>query len=229
MLDRRFLLIIVCVLATFFMSEWLIPNSDMKHPISFGLTIGVGVLAFWLTRTKMSAKEKEIRNKIDQLKNEGQDLKLEQEADFNDHDLEQLYKHKRLIIWVVILGALVINGMVIGVIQVTSDLENKLLWQATVFILVTGGFAWFHVYYQRKFLNLIRIGKKTVIRGIVTNKRIDGDETDTHFLEIDSVSVFVEKKIYNKYEVGDGIEIHIFKPHHNMLLYETKIESMNLK
>lgn len=229
MLDKRFLLIIVCVLATFFMSEWLIPNSDMKHPISFGLTIGVGVLVFWLTQTKMSAREKEIRNKIEQLKNEKQELKLEHEADFNEHDLEQLYKHKRFITWTVILGALVINGMVVGVMQVTADLENKLLWQATVFILVTGGFGWFQVYYQRKFLNLIRTGKKTIIRGIVTNKRIDGDETDTHFLEIDSVSVFVEKRIYNKYEVGDGIEIHIFKPHHNMLLYEAKIESMNLK
>jgi hypothetical protein len=156
-------------------------------------------------------------------------LKLEQEADFNDRDLVILYKHKRFVTWMVFLGVIVLNGMIIGVMQVTTDLENKLIWQSLVFIVITGGLGWFHVYYQRKFLNLISTGKKTIIRGIVTHKRIDGDETDTHFLEIDSLSVFVEKKIYNKYEIGDGIEIHIFKPRHNMLLYEAKIETMNLK
>lgn len=227
--DKRFLIIMGFVLATFFLSEWLIPDSNMKHPISFALTVGMGVLVFWLTRTKMSAKEKEIRDKIDQLKSEGQELKLEQEADFNNHDLEKLYKHRRFITGVVILSALIITSMIIGVMQVTADLNDKILWQALVFSVVTGGLGWFHIYYQKRFLNLIRTGKKTIIRGIVTHKRIDGDETDTHFLEIDSLSVYVEKKIYNKYEVGDGIEIHIFKPHHNMLLYEAKIESINLK
>jgi ASC-1-like (ASCH) protein len=229
MMDKRFLIIMGFVLATFFLSEWLIPDSDLKHPISFTLTVGIGALVFWLTRTKMSAKEKATRNKIEQLKNAGQELRLEQEANFNDQDLTILYKHKRFITWMVILGMLVLNGMIIGVMQVTADLNNKLLWQALVFSVVTGGLGWFHVYYQRKFLNLIRTGKKTIIRGIVTHKRIDGDETDTHFLEIDSLSVFVEKKIYDKYEIGDGIEIHVFKPHHNMLLYEAKIETMSLK
>jgi hypothetical protein len=228
-MDKKSILFWIGLVAVVVLSVTFIPESPDKEMIGLGITVLYVISYFFFFRKKTSEKEKQIRAKIDQLKSEGQELKLEQEANFNDQDLTILYKHKRFITWMVILGMLVLNGMIIGVMQVTADLNNKLLWQALVFSVVTGGLGWFHVYYQRKFLNLISTGKKTIIRGIVTHKRIDGDETDTHFLEIDSLSVFVEKKIYDKYEIGDGIEIHIFKPRHNMLLYEAKIETMNLK
>jgi hypothetical protein len=228
-MDKKSILFWIGLVAVVVLSVTFIPESPDKEMIGLGITVIYVISYFFFFRKKTSEKEKQIRAKIDQLKSEGQELKLEQEANFNDQDLTILYKHKRFITWMVILGMLVLNGMIIGVMQVTADLNNKLLWQALVFSVVTGGLGWFHVYYQRKFLNLISTGKKTIIRGIVTHKRIDGDETDTHFLEIDSLSVFVEKKIYDKYEIGDGIEIHIFKPRHNMLLYEAKIETMNLK
>jgi hypothetical protein len=228
-MDKKSILFWIGLVAVVVLSVTFIPESPDKEMIGLGITVLYVISYFFFFRKKTSEKEKQIRAKIDQLKSEGQELKLEQEANFNDQDMTILYKHKRFITWMVILGMLVLNGMIIGVMQVTADLNNKLLWQALVFSVVTGGLGWFHVYYQRKFLNLISTGKKTIIRGIVTHKRIDGDETDTHFLEIDSLSVFVEKKIYDKYEIGDGIEIHIFKPRHNMLLYEAKIETMNLK
>lgn len=68
MLDKRFVIIVACILVTFYLSEWLVPESAMKHSVSFFLTIAVGVLVFWFTRSKMSAKEKETRTKLEQLK-----------------------------------------------------------------------------------------------------------------------------------------------------------------
>ncbi|QLH34019.1 MAG: hypothetical protein HWD62_17880 [Cyclobacteriaceae bacterium] len=86
MLDKRFVIIVACILVTFYLSEWLVPESAMKHSVSFFLTIAVGVLVFWFTRSKMSAKEKETRTKLEQLKSEGQALSHEQEVNLTPND-----------------------------------------------------------------------------------------------------------------------------------------------
>ncbi|QLH34020.1 MAG: hypothetical protein HWD62_17885 [Cyclobacteriaceae bacterium] len=68
-----------------------------------------------------------------------------------------------------------------------------------------------------------------MVRGFVTDKRIEGDETDSYVLEIDNLVIYVKKSIYSKYQVGDGIEIHLLRNYYNLLLFESKIESMDLK
>jgi Ca2+/Na+ antiporter len=216
-------LIVVVVLSIIFLPES--PNKEMIGTLLTIVYIGVYLI---LVRKKTSKKEKQIRAKIDLLKSEGHDLALEQEVDFNEHDLKQLYRRKRLLTLSYWGGTLALSAILIATIQVISDIENKIFWQSIALIVTMSGLGW--VFFQdiQKLGHHMRTGKKTIVRGIVTNKRIESDETDTHFLEIDSLSVYVEKKVYNKYEIGDGIEIHIFKPRQNMLLYETRIESMSL-
>ena len=69
----------------------------------------------------------------------------------------------------------------------------------------------------------IKTGRKTVVRGVVTGKTIGGDETDLHYIQIDQVSVFVRRRIYHKYKIGDAVEFHIFKDWQNLLLHEEKL------
>ncbi|MBL7873975.1 MAG: hypothetical protein JNM78_20350 [Cyclobacteriaceae bacterium] len=227
-LDKRSLFISACFVASIALGFVLIPESSIKGQLVFIISFAVGILLFWFTRPKISAQEKEIRTKIDQLKSKGQDLALEHEADFNEQDLKELYSRKRLLIFSYIGGTLLVSAILIITIQFIKTIENKIFWQSIVLVVVMGGLSWLFFRDIQKLEYHIRTGKKTIVRGIITNKRIEGDETNTYFLEIDSLSVYVKKKIYDKYKVGDGIEIHIFKPRHNMLLYEAKIESMNL-
>ncbi len=228
-MDKNSILFAIGLVAIVGLSVTFIPESPGKDMIVGGVAAVYIIAYFFFFRKKVSEKEKNIKAKIDQLKSEGKDLALEQEADFNEKDLKLLYKRKRMLVLSFIGGTLIACAISIGTIQIISDIENKIFWQSIALIIILGGFSWLFIRDVQRLSRHILTGKKTIVRGIVTNKRIDGDETDTHFLEIDSLSVYVEKKIYDKYDVGDGIEIHIFKPHHNMLLYETKIESMNLK
>lgn len=229
MLDKRFLIITVCILATFFLSEWLIPESGMKHSISFFMTIAVGVLTFWLTRPKMSAKETEIRTKIEQLKSEGQELSYEQEVDLTPSDLAVLKRQRVNNILILVVAFLIIGSIALVSIHYLVEIAGKIFIEIGTLLLLIFIFVLTIRGTTKKVNAVIQKGKKSVVRGIVTNKRIEGDETDTYFLEIEKISVLVEKKIYSKYQVGDGIEIHLVKNYYNHLLYEAKIESMNLK
>jgi|JI9StandDraft_1071089.scaffolds.fasta_scaffold92139_2 hypothetical protein len=228
-MDKKSILFAIGLVAVVGLSVIFIPESPDKDMIVGGVAAVYIIAYFFFFRKKTSEKEKEIKAKIEQLKSEGKDLAFEQEADFNEKDLELLYKRKRLLVLSFIGGTLIVCAISIGTIQIISDIENKIFWQSIALIIILVGFSWLFIRDIQKLSHHILTGKKTIVRGIVTNKRIEGDETDTYFLEIDSLSVYVEKKIYNKYEVGDGIEIHLFKPRHNMLLHEAKIESMSLK
>lgn len=228
-MDKKSLLFAVGIVVVVGLSVTFISESPDKEMIVVGITAVYVVAYFFFFRKKVTKKEKEIKAKIEELKSEGQDLALVQEADFNEDDLKLLFKRKKLLVLSFIGGTLVLCAISTGTIQVIRDIENKIFWQSIALIIILSGFGWLFFRDIQKLSHHILTGKKTIVRGIVTHKRIDGDETDTHFLEIDSLSVYVGKKIYDKYEVGDGIEIHVFKPHHNMLLYEAKIESMNLK
>jgi hypothetical protein len=218
-----------CVLITLFLSEWFIPDSDMKHTISFTLTIGIGALAFWFTRTKMSVKEKEIRSKIDQLKSEGQALKYEQEVAMTADDLEILRQKRFFYTLVLIFAMLLFVSIALLIIHTLVELESKILIEIGAVVLLIGIFGYVIRIILKKDEDVRKKGTKTVVRGIVTDKRVEGDETDTYVLEIENIVIDVKKKIYSKYQVGDGIEMHLLKNYYNIVLYEAKIESMSLK
>ncbi len=108
-------------------------------------------------------------------------------------------------------------------------MSTRLWIEVGAVVLLVGIFGYAIGSTLRKNNTVLRTGSKTVVRGIVTDKRIEGDETDSYVLEIENIAIDVKKKVYSKYQVGDGIEIHILKNYYQTVLYEAKIESMNLK
>jgi hypothetical protein len=109
------------------------------------------------------------------------------------------------------------------------DIEYKLYLQVLLFIMVSAGFGFLGLRDIRKFDLNVKNKKKTVVRGVVTNKRSGGNENrNTKYIEIETVTLLVKREVYNKYDIGDSIEVHIFKPAHNFLLYDTKLEPKSL-
>lgn len=229
MLDRRSIIIYGCLLTTLFLSEWLIPQSDIKHPLSFALTITAGVLAFWFTRFKLSAKEKQIKAKIEQLKNEGRELYYEQEIDLTPDDFAFLKKQRVINVVVIVVALVLIGSITLVAIHYLVEIAGKIFIEIGTALLFTFIFALTIRGTTKKVNEVIQKGKKSVVRGFVTDKRIEGDESDTYVLEVDNIAIDVKKSIYSKYQVGDGIEIHLLRNYYNHLLFESKIETMNLK
>lgn len=229
MLDKRALIISVCFVGAMALGFGFIPESGLKDTFVFILAFAVGALVFWITRDKMSPKEKEIRNKIDQLKNEGQDLKYEQEIALTPQDFEILRQKRLIHIIIMTVALLLIGSIAILSIHFLVELQYKILIEVAVAVLLVVLF-WYAIRINLKKNNeAVQKGTKTVVRGIVTDKRIEGDETDNYVLEIENLAIDVKKDVYSTYQVGDGIEIHILKNYYNTILYQAKIESMNIK
>lgn len=229
MFDRRTLIISICSVGTMALTIAFIPDSEIKNIFVFTLTFAVGAFALWLTRTKISGKEKEIRSKIDRLKTEGQELKYEQETALTTHDLQTLRQKGITYILVLILAMLIFVSIALLSIHTLVELESKFLIEVGAVVLLIGLFGYSIRIILKKNEDVRKKGTKTVVRGIVTDKRIEGDETDTYVLEIGNIVIDVKKKVYSKYQVGDGIEMHLLKNYYNIVLYEAKIESMSLK
>jgi hypothetical protein len=229
MFDRRSIIVYGCIVAAVFLSEWLVPESDIKHPISFALTIAAGVLAFWLTRFRLSAKEKQIKAKIEQLKSEGQELSYEQEVDLTPDDFVFLKKQRVINIAIILVGFLILGSIALLSIHFLVEIAGKILIEIGAALLLIFIFVLMIRGTTKKVNEVIRKGKKSVVRGFVTDKRIEGDETDTYVLVIDNLALDVKEKVYSKYQVGDGIEVHVLKNYYSKILHEEKIESMSVK
>ena len=124
---------------------------------------------------------------------------------------------------------LLISPIALLAIHFLMEYEYKIMIEVGAVVLLVGIFGYAIGSTLRKNNTVLRTGSKTVVRGIVTDKRIEGDETDSYVLEIENIAIDVKKKVYSKYQVGDVIEIHILKNYYQTVLYEAKIESMNLK
>jgi hypothetical protein len=178
---------------------------------------------------KPVANETQILAKIAQLKIEGHVLMHEQDAELTPRDLKILSFHKWLVNIVFALGLLFINGMVYNLSALLTSVENLSLWRGLFMAIVSAGLGYVYLRDAKNFNRQIRLGKKTVVRGIVTNKRKKSGKRTAYYLEIDTWSINVRQDIYHKYQIGHGIEIHFFKPRHQLFLFETKMESLDLK
>lgn len=227
--NRKAILFAIGLVIIIALSAYYLKNYPSGNLMVLVVAVLYCVVFFVVFRKRLTEKEKLIRAKIDTLKREGQPLFLEQEADFNALDREVLRKQKRTVVLNWIGGIFALCGISIFTVQTISAVEYKLFWQAVVLFVVIAGMSWVAIWDFRKLVRVIETGKKTIIRGIVTDKIIEGDETDIHYLHIDTFSLYVEKKVYNKYTVGDGIELHILKTKNNMVLYEAKITGVSVE
>lgn len=156
-------------------------------------------------------------------------MAIEREEKFNEQDLHQLKGRRRLLVYTTIAGIAIIGGIGIFLVQVLMDIEYKLYLQVLLFAIAAVGFSFLGLSNIRKYDLNVKNGKKTVLKGVVTNKRSGGNENrNTKYLEIETVTLLVKREVYNKYEIGDNIEVHFFKPSHDFLLYDTKVEPKKL-
>lgn len=227
--ERRSFIISIFFVGSIAFGLVLIPDSKNKEVLIFVIALTVGFGLHWLMRPRLSAEEKAIKRKIDQIKSEGQDLAHEYEADLSVEDLRNLKKLRLFNLLILIFALLLLGAIVLLAIHYWIEVRGKIFIElGTVMMLVLGSV--FVVKASLKKIDAaIKSGKKTVVRGIITHKRIEGDETDVHFIEIDQLTITVKKKIYSKYQIGDGVEVHFLKNYHNNVLYEKKIDSMSLK
>jgi membrane protein implicated in regulation of membrane protease activity len=228
-MDKKSILFAIGLVAIVGLSVTFIPESPDKDMIVSGVAAVYIIAYFFFFRKKTSEKEKEIKTKIEQLKSEGQALKYEQEVAMTTNDFAILRQKRFTNTLILIFAVLLLGSIALLVIHFVVEYEYKILIE----LAVAGLLVWLSVYVVRitvkKIDDALKRATKTVVRGIVTDKRIEGDETDNYVLEIENLAIDVKKKIYSKYQVGDGIEIHILKNYYYTVLYEAKIESMNLK
>jgi F0F1-type ATP synthase assembly protein I len=184
----------------------------------------VAIAAFMFIRYRIAQrKKKPLIEKINRLRKEGHELLTETEQELNESDKQILNAYRRKLILSVILGTLVIMGGGVFLLQV-AEVPNPTNYQLALVIVIASGFGAWLLYTIRKHDEKVSVGRKTIVRGIVTDKLTDSDENTTYYkLIIDGLEVFVKKKVFTKYEIGDAIEIHLFKPIHNLVLFETKL------
>lgn len=205
----------------------MFPGNDTVWGIVFG---ALAVAGFWLAgyiddgRSKTKQKDA-AKRKLNELRDTGQVISHITEARLTTKDVSKLNAQKWGLMVIYLIACLIIPVVVI----VLLESEVAQWWTLPVEILVVVATLTLLYWLKRsdfdKRTRDIATQNKHVVRGFVTDKIIETDEDrpDNYFLQIDSVRVPVSHRIYTKYEVGDGAEIHYFPPQHNFLLYEAKL------
>ncbi|QOI95979.1 MAG: hypothetical protein HRU69_00150 [Flammeovirgaceae bacterium] len=211
------------VMVAMVLSALFIPREE-GNEVYVTVIVFIAIAVFMFIRYRIAQrKRRPLLEKINQLRKEGHELLTETEQELNESDKLILNAYRIKLILSVIAGTVVITGGGVFLLWVTG-VPNALYYQLALVILITTGFGAGLLYTIRKHDEKVKTGRKTIVRGIVTDKLTDADENSTHYkLVIDGLEVFVRKKVFNKYEIGDAIEIHLFKPIHNLVFFETKI------
>lgn len=228
-MDKRSFIISGFFVGAIVLGFVLIPDSGNKELLILGIALSVCLGMLWLMRPRLSVQEMEIRKKIDQIKNAGHDLVYEYETDLSVEDLKKLKQHRLLNIFVLVFVMFLFGAIGLLSIHYLIEINGKVFLELGTVILLVIAFVYGAKASVKKIDDAIKAGKKTIVRGIVTNKRIESDDSDVYFLEIENIAITVKKRIYSKYRVGDGVEVHVLKNYYNHLLYENKIDSMTLK
>ena len=96
-----------------------------------------------------------------------------------------------------------------------------LFWILGVIIFVTAAYLIVRRVTQLK--KDIRMGKKLVIVGTIARWEKYPYNEDDYLLFIEEYSFRVPPTIFKKYAVGDALEVHLFQPWQNTVLFEKKI------
>lgn len=205
--------------------EIKISESAFK-PYGFAALVVIAFFVYRLVINRKIPTEQEQKgiDRVVELQQSKTPLAYEQQEPLTTDDLRKL-KYSRYFLMLTFFSCALIFGGV-GVFLVgLLEFQSRVYLQWLIAILSVIGFAYLGSINVRKFDAHVKSGLKTVVRGIVTGKEVDTDEDreDYYYLKIDDLSVKVKKKIYRKYEIGDGIELHIFKPWYNTFLHEKKI------
>lgn len=171
-------------------------------------------------------KELPIKEKISQLRQAGQVLMHEQEIPLTHEERARIRSRQG---WMNFAMVIVIEAILIGVACVlifAVEVDQYLILAG--FFALSGGWFYWVMRTNAKQKEAVERGNKTIIRGFITRKYEDGDETTTYYIVVDKFEVSVKKVEYKSYQLGDAVEFHLFKPYYNMVLYQTKLKGAGL-
>jgi len=217
---REILFIILCVLGAALLSG-LLPDFSGKVTVVIGILIIIMTIYYYqdIKKFKKVVKAETITDRV-------VISPTVTSADFTDADLKRLRKVRN--------GKLASIAIVFlvpfAIFQVFShfffpkffpEAGGLLAWVLTVGI---GGLG--VVYFYKRFVKFnrqLREGKKTVVVGYVLAKEVYNSDSHEYLLHIEGYEVIVNWHLFEKYAKGDAIEVHLFEPWKNLLLFERKM------
>lgn len=150
---------------------------------------------------------------------------VEYETDLSATDIALL--QRRRLLYLVGLGVVLVLVWALAGLFIQTYWTGSLRLIALVLasLVVVAGMAWVVFGFGVRLHRDIQSGKKAVIRGVVTRKFVDPQEDgpDHYFLELGTLNVRVRHYLYRSYDVGVGIEIHVFRKWGDVLLFEKKL------
>jgi len=174
-------------------------------------------------------QEARILAQINELQKKGTALRMEEEAELNQHDRNKIKVHKIIYTGVYLLAVFIVTGFVDGLLSFFTDLDTLPYWHVGLTALVAVSFGLFYFRFMKQLEVCVRAGKKKVIRGIVTRKYTKNVNRRLYVVEIDSLPVFLQQARYHEYKPGDGIEVHLLPLRHPLHLYDARLNSMALQ
>lgn len=182
------------------------------------------VIVFLIDWGERARQEEVIRGKISELQKKFE-LHTEEATNLTREDRSSLRIYKIIILSIV--GSIGFIG--IAVISIMS-IETITKWSAAGgFLLIV--FAILLAINKRMDV-MFELGKKTIVRGIVTNKKTDvGEEKSRayHWIYIGERRVKVEMALYIAYEIGNEVEFHLFDRFGTVILRHQKIEGAGIE
>lgn len=171
-------------------------------------------------------KELPIKEKINKLRQAGQVLMHEQEIPLTHEERARIRSRQGWMnfFMVIVMEAILVTFACILIFGV--ELDRYLI--LTAFFLLSGGWIYWVIRTNARQKEAVESGNKTIVRGLITKKYEDGDETTTYYIVVDKFEISVKKSEYKEYQLGDAVEFHLFKPYYNLVMYHTKLKGAGL-
>jgi hypothetical protein len=177
---------------------------------------------------KKEKQETPVQEKIKAYRNAGHALVHEQDVPLTDQEAAKIRTTQdRMTFGLMLMIIAILTGvacLLIFVVEINTYLA------LTGFVILSGAWIYYSLRERLKMRSKIKGGSKTIIRGIITKKYEDNDsdETTSYYFVVDKVEVNVKKAVYKQYQLGDAVEIHVFKPYYWYVLYQTRLEGAGL-
>lgn len=186
-----------------------------------------GLIGFYNYREQK--KLRPIEEKIETYRQQtGQLLMHEQEVPLTAEEAARVRSSLGWGTGVITLFLVVLIAGVAWFLISEAGLASNVYWVAAIAIVAMGFWLVKQIHRYRTMQEKIASGSKTIVRGIITKRYLDGDESTTYHLEIESIKLSVNKAVYDTYKLGDAAEFHIFKPYSNFVLNDNQLKGAGL-
>lgn len=185
--------------------------------------IGVQVYRYY----QQKKKDQPVQQRIDAYRKSGQVLMQEHEIPLTERESARIRSRQGWLTWGGVFIVVIILLVFACIFAFGMDINIHLVNLG--FLILSVAWIYYSYQYHVRVRDKIATSTKTIVRGIITNKYEDNDETSTYYLVIDKLELVVDRSVYKTYQLGDAVEFHIFKPYYNMVLQHSKLEGAGLR